>query len=118
MFTSIFKCADFLLINVQFQEGTLGTNYLDRFLHCNFLWLILRTFCFSTSVSFLSSYSFPVSSFSLFLSHFFLKAQVSVASIVMHKLSIYSRIRMFKIPTDLIYVWGNTEYVRFNLFRM
>lgn len=114
MFTSSFKCADFLLINVQFQEGTLGTNYLDRFYIVIFLWLILKTFCFSTSISFLSSYSFPFSCFS----PIFLKAQVSVASIVMHKLSIYSRIRMFEIPTDLIYVWGNTEYVRFNLFRM
>lgn len=28
MFTSILKCADSLLVNVQFQEGTLTANYL------------------------------------------------------------------------------------------
>lgn len=117
MFTSIFKCADFLLINIQFQEGTLGTNYWDRFLHCNFFMVNIKDFLFF-NIYFLFILLFFSLSFFLVSLPFFLKAQVSVASIVMHKLSICSRIRMFKIPTDLIYVWGNTEYVRFNLFRM
>lgn len=46
MFTSIFKCADLLLINVQFQEGTLGTNYLDRFYIVIFFIVNIKDFLF------------------------------------------------------------------------
>lgn len=74
--------------------------YIMIFYEC----IILRTVCFSTHIFFLS----------LSLK----KAQVCVINIsILNELEYISRIRMFKIPTDL-YVWGNTEYVHFNFFRM